>query len=139
MKSQKWNKLIANKKSVMNIILNRCDKDTRAEITLGSSYQDNIQVGELIKFLTRVRTVFKDSDDVDIFFGSQETKIAKHHLQPTTIVEELLAAHLNDDAIWDNTNPCNISLDDIDGTKSVAGIDITKINHHNSNIHITQR
>ena len=95
----------------MSIILNRCDEDTRAEIALGSSCQDNLEAGELIKFLARVRTVCNNTDDADVFFGSRVTKITKHHLQPTTIVKELLAAHPTDDAIWDNANPCNVSLD----------------------------
>ena len=42
------------------------------------------------------------------------------------IVEELISAHPTDDAILDNTNPCDVSLDDIDGTETVASIDITK-------------
>ena len=37
-KSQKLDKLIADKKSVMKIILNQCDEDTRAEIALSSSH-----------------------------------------------------------------------------------------------------
>ena len=71
LKLQKWNKLIANKKSVMKIILNRCDEYTRAEIALSSSYEDNLEAGELIKFFLRVRTVCHNTEDADVFFGSQ--------------------------------------------------------------------
>ena len=126
MKFQKWNQFIANKKSVINIILNQCDEDRRAKIALDSSYEDNLETGELIKFLVRVRTVYNDTDDADVFFGSRVTKITKHHLQPTTIVEELLVVHPTDDAIWYNTNSCNVSFDSIDGAKTAASIDVTK-------------
>ena len=45
-KSQKWDKLITDKKSVMKIILEQCDEDTRAEIVLDISYDDNMKAGE---------------------------------------------------------------------------------------------
>ena len=125
-KSQKWNKLIVDKKSVLKIILNQCNEDTRVEIALSSSYEDNLEAGKLNKFLARVRTVCDNTEDADIFFGSQVTKITQQHLQPITIVEELLAAHLTDDDIWDNTNLCNIFLEDIDGTKTAASDDFIK-------------
>ena len=80
MKLQKWNELIADKKFVMTIILNQCDEDIRGEISLGSSYVDNLETGELIKFLARVRTVCNNTDDADIFFGSRVSEITKHHL-----------------------------------------------------------
>ena len=99
MRMQKWNKRIADKKSVINIILNRCDEDTRAEIALGFSYEVNLEAGELIKFLAKVRTVCKNTDDTDRCFGCQVTRITKYHLQPTTTVEKLLAAHLTNDAM----------------------------------------
>ena len=35
-KSHEWDKLIADKKSVMKIILDQCDEDTRAESALGT-------------------------------------------------------------------------------------------------------
>ena len=85
MKSQKWNKLITDKKSVMKIILNRYDEYTRREITLDSSYEDNLKVGEFFKFLARVRTVCNNTEEADIFFGFQVTKITKHHLHPQTL------------------------------------------------------
>ena len=47
-KLQKWNKFITNKQSVMTIIFNQCDEATRAEIALGSSYEDNLEAEELI-------------------------------------------------------------------------------------------
>ena len=86
-KSQKWDTYIANKKSVMKIILNRYDEDTRAEIALGSSHEDNPEVGELIKFLARVRKICNSTEDTYLFFGSQVIKIIKHHFRPTTIVK----------------------------------------------------
>ena len=79
-----------------------------------------IEAEELIKFFTRVRTVCNNTEDADIFFDSQGTKITKDRLQPTMIVVELLGAHPTDDAIWDNTNPCNVSFDNMDGTEIAA-------------------
>ena len=110
----------------MNIIVNKCNEDTRVEITLGTSYTHNLEAGELIKFLARVRTVCNDTDNADVFFGSRVTKVTKHHFQPTTIVKELLSAHLIDDAIWDNTNPCDISFDIVDDAEITTNIYITK-------------
>ena len=126
MKLKKWNKLIADKKSVINIILNQYNEDTRAAIALGSSYEDNLEAEELIKFLARVRTVCNDTDDADIFFGSWLTKITKHHLQPTRIVKEILLAHPTDNSIWNNANPYDVSFDDTDGSEISASIDVTK-------------
>ena len=57
-------------------------------------------------------------------FGSCETKNTKHHFRPATTVEQLLTAHPNDDAIWDNTDPCNASLDNTSGTKDLANVDV---------------
>ena len=68
-RSHEWDKLIADKKSVMEIILDQCDEDTRAEITLGPSYEDDMKVVELLKFLTRVRKVCTDSEDKTCFLG----------------------------------------------------------------------
>ena len=31
-----------------------------------------------------------------------------------------------DDTIWDNTNPCDVSLDNMSGTEDLANIDGTK-------------
>ena len=110
----------------MNIIINHCNEDTRTKIALGSLYEDNLKTGELIKFLARVRTICNNTDNGDDFFGSWLTKITKHHLHPTTIVEELLLAHPTDDGIWDNTNRCDVSFDDTYGAEIAASIDVTK-------------
>ena len=34
----------------------------------------------------------------------------------------MLATHLMDDAVWDNTNPWDISLEDINGTEALVNI-----------------
>ena len=46
MKLQKWNRLIADEKSAMIIILNQCNEDTKTEIALGSSYKDNLEAAQ---------------------------------------------------------------------------------------------
>ena len=66
----------------------------------------------------RVRKVCNNIEDTDVFFGSRVTRITEHHFQPATNVKQLLAAHSNDDALWDNTDPCDESLDNISGTES---------------------
>ena len=38
----------------------------------------------------------------------------------------MLATHLMDDAVWDNTNPWDISLEDINSTEALANIHGTK-------------
>ena len=78
MESQEWDELIANKKSVMKIILDRCNENTRAEIVLDSPYKDNMKAGELIKFVMQVRKIYNDTKDKNVFFGSQLSSITKH-------------------------------------------------------------
>ena len=75
MKLQEQNKLIPDKKSVMTIIFNQCNKATRAEIVLGSSYEDNSEAGELIKFLVRVCTACNETNDAKVLFSSMVTKL----------------------------------------------------------------
>ena len=55
--------------------------------------------------------------------GNQTTE---HHFQPTPIVEELLSTHLADDAIWDNTNPRDVSFDTADDVEITTSIHVTK-------------
>ena len=109
----------------MTVILNKCNNATIAEIVLNSSYEDNLEAGELIQFLARVRIVCNDTNNANVYFGSQVTKITKHHFQPTTIVEELLSARLIDDAVWDNTNSYT-SFDTANGAEVITSIHITK-------------
>ena len=69
-KFQEWGELIANKKSVMKIILDQYYEDTRAEIVLDSSHEDNMKTGELIKFFMQVQTICNDTKDKNVFFSS---------------------------------------------------------------------
>ena len=86
MKSQECDKHIANKQTVMNIILDLCDEETKAEIGINSSYEDNTKIGDLIKFLMQMRKICNDAKDKNVFFGSQLSSITKHKFQPTTTV-----------------------------------------------------
>lgn len=126
MKSQEWEELIANKKSVMKIILDLCDEETKAEIVINLSYKDNMKTGDLIKFLMQMRKICNDAKDKNIFFGSQLSSITEHQFRPITTVKQILATHLMDDDIWDNTNPCDVSLDGTSGTEDLSNIDGTK-------------
>ena len=44
-KFQEWDELIANKKSVIKIIFDLCNEETKAEIAINSSYKDNMKTG----------------------------------------------------------------------------------------------
>ena len=41
-------------------------------------------------------------------------------------VDKLLAAHPVDDAIWDHTNPSDVSIDTLNSAEDMAGIHITE-------------
>ena len=49
--------------------------------------------------------------DKNVFFKSSISKFTKHYVWPTIRAKKLLDAHLDDDCIWNNTNPCDVSLD----------------------------
>ena len=74
-RSHKWNKLIADKKAVMELILDRCDDATREEITLSQSSEYDMMVEGILKFITKIRKVCSDSMGKDVFFGSSITRI----------------------------------------------------------------
>ena len=54
------------------------------------------------------------------------TKITEPHIQPATKVEQVLAAHPDNDIIWNTTDPCDISLDNTSNFKGTVSIDLTK-------------
>ena len=83
-KSYEWDKLIADKKSIMELILNRCDEATREEITLGQSPEYDVMAGGFLKFIKRLRKVCAHSKGKDVFFGSSISKFTKHHIRPAT-------------------------------------------------------
>ena len=125
-KSQEWDKLIANKKYVIKIILDLCNEETKADIAINLSYKKNMKTGDLIKFFMQMRKICDNAKDKNIFFGSRLSSITKHQFQPTTTVKQIIATYSMNDAIWGNTNPCDISLDNISGTEDLVNIDGTK-------------
>ena len=108
----------------MAIILNQYNGATRTEIALGTSYEDDFEAGELIKFLARVYIVCNVTDDGDVPFSSWVTKITEHNVWPTLSVEEVMAAHPTNDIIWDNTNPWDVSIDTVDNAEITTSIHI---------------
>ena len=76
-----------------------------------------MMVGGILKFITKIHKVCSDSMGKDVYFGSSITRITKHYIRPATRVKELLAVHSDDDSIWNNTDPCDVSLDDTSDTK----------------------
>ena len=122
LKLQEWDKLIANKKSLMTIIIifKQCDETTRTKIALNASYEDNFEAEELLKFLARVDTVCNISNNGDLLFGSRVAKIIEPNFRPIRSVEELLAVHTFDDPILDHTDPCNVSIDTVDNAEIIT-------------------
>ena len=112
--------------SRINSLPTKNDKATREEITLGQSPEDDVMAGGLLKFITKMRKVCTNHNDKNMFFGSSITRITKHHILPATRVEELLAAHPDNDSVWNNTDPYDMSLDDTSDTKGLVSIDVTK-------------
>ena len=121
-RSHEWDKLIADKKSIMELILSRCNETTREEITLGQSPGYDVMTGGFLKFIKHLckrcthskgKNVFFGSSiskfteqhiwpapkNKNIFFGSSISKFTKHHVQPTTRIKKLLDAHPDDDCI----------------------------------------
>ena len=56
--------------------------------------------------------------------GAHVSKIAKLASRPARSVEELLAAHPVDDAIWSHTNPSGVSIYTTNNAEIIAGIHI---------------
>ena len=69
MKSHVWNKLIADKKSVMELILDQCDKATGEEITLNQSPEYDVTAGGILKFITKMHKVCTNFKGKDVFLG----------------------------------------------------------------------
>ena len=74
----------------------------------------------------KIRKVCTNSNGKNVFFGSIITRITKHHIWPATRVEELLAAHLDNDIIWNNIDQCDVSLGNTSDTEGPGSIDVTK-------------
>ena len=56
--------------------------------------------------------------------GAHVSEIAQLAFRPARSVEELLAAHPVDDAIWSHSNPSYVSIDTANSTELIAGIHI---------------
>ena len=98
----------------MTNIFKKCNDATRTEITLGAYYKASCKARELIKLLTRVRTVCKGSNNGGLLFGAHVSKIVKQNFWSVQSLEELLGSHSMNDAIWDHIDPCNVSIDTVD-------------------------
>ena len=119
----------------MEVILSRCDETIREEITLGDSPEYNVMTGGLLKFIKQLRKVCTHSKNKNVFFGSNISKFTKQHIQPvpksknaffgssismftkqhvrpTIRVKKILDTHSDNDCMWKNTDPCDVSLDD---------------------------
>ena len=140
LRSHEWDKLITDEKSIMELILNRCDETTREEINLGQSPEYDVMTGGFLKFIKQLRKVCTHSKSKNILFGSSISKFTKHHIwpvsksknvffglsiskftkhhiRPASRVENLLATHPDNDCIWNNTDPCDVSLDNTSNSK----------------------
>ena len=81
-----------------------------------------MMAGGLLKLIMKMRKVCTNSKGKDVFFGSSISKFTEHHIWPATRVEKILAVH----CIWNNTDPCDVSLDDTSDSKGPVSIDVTK-------------
>ena len=93
LRSHELDILIADKKSIMELILNRCDEATREEITLGKSPEYNVMTGGFLKFIKQLHKMCTHYKGKNIFFGLSISKFTKHHIRLATRVEKLLATH----------------------------------------------
>ena len=62
-KSEEYTKFIANTKALIITKFGQCDEATKTKITLETTYTDDPQVGNLIKFIKQLRTVCFGGND----------------------------------------------------------------------------
>ena len=58
--------------------------------------------------------------------GAHVSETSQRTFRPARSVEELLAAHPVDDAIWSHTNPSDVSIDTVNSAEIIAGSHITE-------------
>ena len=58
--------------------------------------------------------------------GAHVSETLQRTFRPAQSVEELLAAHPVDDAIWSHTNPSVVSIDTVNSAEIIAGSHITE-------------
>ena len=58
--------------------------------------------------------------------GAHVSETSQQTFRPAWSVEELLAAHPVDDAIWSHTNPSDVSIDTVNSAEIIAGSQITE-------------
>ena len=75
-KSQEWSKLVADKKLLITIVFGQCDDATRTEIALSANYKTDRDAGNLINFLTRLRTVCYKSDNGGLSYKPYKMVVA---------------------------------------------------------------
>ena len=68
-RSHEWDKYIADKKSIMEVILSQCDETTRGQMTLGQTPEYDVMTGGLLKFIKQLRKVCTYSKDKNVFLG----------------------------------------------------------------------
>ena len=85
-----------------------------------------MMTGGLLKFIVKIRKVCNNSKAKDAFFRYSISRITKYHIRPGTRAKQLFSTHPNDGSIWNNTDPCDISLENTSDTKGPVSIDVTK-------------
>ena len=66
-RSHKWDKHIADKESIMELILSQCYGTTRGEMTLGQSPEHDVMTGGLLKFIKQLLKLFTHSKE-NVYF-----------------------------------------------------------------------
>ena len=75
-KPQEYAKFLADKKALITILFRQCDGATKTKIPLGATDAADHQVGSLIAFIKRMRTVCFGSDDGGLSYGPYKQVVA---------------------------------------------------------------
>ena len=83
-KSQEYTKFLADKKSLIIILFGQCDEATQTKITLGVNYKEDRNVGRLLAFIERMRTVCFGGDDGGLSYRPYKQVVAINSLNTYT-------------------------------------------------------
>ena len=117
-------------------------------MTLGQSPEYDMTKGGLLKSIKQLCKVCTRSKERNVFFGSSISKFTKQHIQPTpksknvffgwiismfieqhvrptTRVMKILEAHPDDDYMWKDTDPWDVSLDNTSDSEELVNSTMT--------------
>ena len=68
-KPQEYTKFLADKKSLITILVGQCDEATQTEITLWENYTEDRDAGRLLAYIEQMCTVCFRGDDGGLSYG----------------------------------------------------------------------